>query len=779
MTRPVGEVRELRLALVCYGGVSLAVYMHGIAKEIQALVVASAAYEKGMHVNPFSSDTTEHAWWKLLDDQAQRTGVRTRVVVDIISGTSAGGINGICLAKAIATNTSQDTLTDIWLKNGDIGKLLKGPRWLPLRVRAGLFMASVALRPKRSQAPLRGDHMSEWLLDAFESMDKSPPALQGVSTLVPDGQSIDLFVTLTDFRGRPRMVAADSPRWIRDNAHRHLLAFSHNEDAHQFDKEHSPMLAFAARATASFPGGFSPISLREFEATKGHPVDLEPFVHEFFPEYELAGANPADTYFIDGGVLDNAPFGATIAAIPYKYADTETDRRLLYIEPDPATATEKPESFNAPSWARTIWGGIAGIPRKEPIVDDLIALSNRNENVSRVRDVIESGFDTIRDHVREVMGVQADLPEQLSVEQMRGMTAKACELAVTDAGFNYGTYARLRIRSAVDSFAAEISAAARFPSTTFQASFVREFMRAWAVESGLLEQSTKLSERQLRFMDDFDLGFIERQIRFAISGLNWWYRESDHNIAPSRQELDIAKTKLYQRLREVHSITESLTECPSVIEAMKTVFDAENIYLSLDQEHSLPGILSHHADLFDDVQLEVRERIAERLAPLTAQLQQDVIDVCSTWNSEARDRFLVRYTGFPFWDVLTFPAQSLSGVNERDAVEVARLSPKDVSLLRAPEGKPKLSGATVHHFGAFFDAAGRQADYLWGRLDAAERMTALLTDNERMPGLDPPSASACAGVFEAVLDMEEPKLRRVKKLIVDLREQTRTLSTNA
>ena len=31
--------KELRIALVCFGGVSLAVYMHGITKEILKLVV--------------------------------------------------------------------------------------------------------------------------------------------------------------------------------------------------------------------------------------------------------------------------------------------------------------------------------------------------------------------------------------------------------------------------------------------------------------------------------------------------------------------------------------------------------------------------------------------------------------------------------------------------------------------------------------------------------------------------------------------------------------------
>ena len=35
--------KELRLALVCYGGISLAVYMHGITKEVWRMVRASRA----------------------------------------------------------------------------------------------------------------------------------------------------------------------------------------------------------------------------------------------------------------------------------------------------------------------------------------------------------------------------------------------------------------------------------------------------------------------------------------------------------------------------------------------------------------------------------------------------------------------------------------------------------------------------------------------------------------------------------------------------------------
>src|ERR1700691_5605125 len=38
--------KELRIALVCFGGVSLAVYMHGICKEILKLLRASSALHR-------------------------------------------------------------------------------------------------------------------------------------------------------------------------------------------------------------------------------------------------------------------------------------------------------------------------------------------------------------------------------------------------------------------------------------------------------------------------------------------------------------------------------------------------------------------------------------------------------------------------------------------------------------------------------------------------------------------------------------------------------------
>src|SRR5438105_9701940 len=109
--------REVRFAVVMYGGVSLAIYINGVAQELLNLVRATA---------PKSADPDEDRTLladneltgagavyrklgrylagdrsKLLEAGAgnSTTPIKTRFVVDLISGTSAGGINGVFLAK--------------------------------------------------------------------------------------------------------------------------------------------------------------------------------------------------------------------------------------------------------------------------------------------------------------------------------------------------------------------------------------------------------------------------------------------------------------------------------------------------------------------------------------------------------------------------------------------------------------------------------------------------------------------------------------------------------
>src|SRR3954466_13336892 len=92
---PAAARRELRLAVVCYGGVSLCVYMHGTTKELHRLVKASRLLALGAPDDGTSA--SERLYRELLSEARRPDGVRTDVVVDIVAGTSAGGINGVFL----------------------------------------------------------------------------------------------------------------------------------------------------------------------------------------------------------------------------------------------------------------------------------------------------------------------------------------------------------------------------------------------------------------------------------------------------------------------------------------------------------------------------------------------------------------------------------------------------------------------------------------------------------------------------------------------------------
>ena len=128
--------KELRIALVCFGGVSLAVYMHGITKEILKLVRASSALHRiadrsARARRPRSSIRrerddpefdTEAVYFDLLRDIGR--SMELRVVVDIIAGASAGGINGTMLARALSHDLPMGSLRDLWLDNADVSVLL-------------------------------------------------------------------------------------------------------------------------------------------------------------------------------------------------------------------------------------------------------------------------------------------------------------------------------------------------------------------------------------------------------------------------------------------------------------------------------------------------------------------------------------------------------------------------------------------------------------------------------------------------------------------------------
>src|SRR5262245_16001082 len=100
---PNAKSREVRLGLVMYGGVSLAVYINGVAQEFFNAVRGRGVYRLV----------------KALTD--------SDVVVDVISGTSAGGINGILLATALSGERELAPLARLWREHAGIQDVLRPP----------------------------------------------------------------------------------------------------------------------------------------------------------------------------------------------------------------------------------------------------------------------------------------------------------------------------------------------------------------------------------------------------------------------------------------------------------------------------------------------------------------------------------------------------------------------------------------------------------------------------------------------------------------------------
>ena len=764
---PPGDVesgtRELRLALVCYGGVSLAIYMHGVTKELQSVFLASEGYAQSQNEkgdpqpadNPYEPRTTMHAYWEALR-QAHHRGdgtPATRVVVDILSGTSAGGINGIVLAKALSRGESQEKLRDVWLNQGNIVKLLN-----PVAGAPGGFLDRLKTTARTlwngRKGPLNGNFLLQQVYEALEAMDTGrdgaePRSQRGSG---PSPWPVELHVTLTDLMGFPQAAPAWDPKAVKDRRHRYVLSFRTRDE--QFARDDNRALAFAARATSSFPGAFPPTRIADIEEL-GKPWDgLEAFLREYWEIYELSDARPQQTAFVDGGVLDNAPFDLAIKGIEERPATAEVDRKLIYIQPDPVEV-ERADG-DIPGLAKIVWRGFAGIPRREPILNDLLRIRARNEGVRRVAEALAAAE------------AHADrLPEPPELEGM-DEAEQDVQALLEDEAMTLASYRQIKLFSVVDRLAQVASELCNFPPDSDYALFVSDVLVAWARDRELLALGDAAwQNEQLPFLRAFDLGYRERRIRFIIRLLNALYGSEP----PSRDALDALKKDMYTAVWRLSSLAAAARQQGRAA-ALEQLFARERVRAYLNQpgtpDENVNAFLHAHGRELDDVRAELQTFLGKELAGFSKSVYKLLIKhTADGWPDEVRTRLRRAYVAFPVYDAMLFPIRALSDLGELDRVEVIRLSPLDATLIPVPGARQnpplvadKLEGEAAHHFAAFFARKKRENDYLWGRLDAVERLIWLILE-------DAPSRAYKLG-FKAVLDEERDSLEAVSGLVVQL-----------
>jgi patatin-related protein len=813
--------KELRIALVCFGGVSLAVYMHGISKEILKLVRASSALhaisDRGKRAQAAFFDArdrddpeydTESVYFELLREIGH--SIELRVVVDIIAGASAGGINGTMLARALSHDLPMGPLRELWLDNADVSILLSPDtragawsKWFlkPLlwaAARTGMLRAirdlevrqklSLLVRSRWFRPPLGGRIMAGLMYDAIASMG-APKTL--TSSLLPSGHTLDLFVTLTDYHGYHQLVQIHDPPLIHELDHHHVLRFTYRrrpngEVESDFGLDNAPALAFAARATSSFPGAFPPARIVEMDEVvaktrRGWPR-REEFIERAFGSHLQAGVDPTTASFIDGAVLNNRPFQQAISAIHGRPAYRQVDRRLVYIEPHPAPP-ELPARRKMPGFFATLRGAMSDIPSSQPVTDELGWVLEFNDRVRRLRAIIDSARPQVSQLV--ATAITASLDKPILTDELRAWREQVNSQVARDAGFAYQAYVRLKLAS-VRAFGAQLIVRLRgVPPQSPLSRVVAEIIDAWALAKGIvyeradseaLEFETATAEhlpKWVKYLLAFDVKYRERRLHFLIEGQNRLYELLDHErfAGLDPRIVDRLKRAFYGQLDELRRRENVDYYSEEVRALVADIFPAAPL---ASEVKNLQGYASSFVQThFDKIDRLIEQLAAEIDLNSTTQDLDDLLAalIPAEWHPEARHEVLVNYLGFPFWDVLTFPMTSTRETGELNEILVDRISPQDAHALKGFDGIGSLKGVGFAHFAAFLSRAYRENDYLLGRLHAVDRLIDIVCD---AAGIDSTTATIDVTAlkqraFAQILDAEEQHLGQSKELIGALR----------
>jgi len=524
---------EVRLAVVLYGGVSLAVYIHGVTREILNLVRASKLFHAGPRSAPPAGDSTA-IYYELF--RKLSPGIDLRVVVDLISGASAGGINGVMLGKALAHDLPLEPHRDLWLKNADvtslsapgslIGRVTKAalaPLFDQLLIRRfGQQVADPETRGKLRQfiqaqwftPPFSGERFAGWMLDACDAMEEKA---EKNGTLLPPGHRLDLFVTLTDYGGHRHRILLHDPPSVDETEHRRIVSFTcrralSGEIVSEFTSGDAPSLVFSARATASFPGAFPPATIAEMDRILAARNRTWPSRQSFIADKLMVGdprmtAN-AGGYFIDGSVVMNKPFSPVIHALGNRPASREVVRRIIYVDPNPHHDANQRGDQGTPGFFRTILTALALIPRNEPIADHLMAIQEWNVHARRMAAILAAADPQVEKLVDEIVDTDPENPP--TIAEISRYRTEANEKTHAGAGFAYLSYQTLKLRRLIDRLSALIAglaAANGAEADVAQVSLLFDRMMAPNGEG--------TASRLVPFLRTFDVDFRVRRIRFV------------------------------------------------------------------------------------------------------------------------------------------------------------------------------------------------------------------------------------------------------------------------
>jgi patatin-related protein len=777
---------EVRYAVVMYGGVSLCIYINGVAQELLEMAKATAPDGDGVAIPTdqlkpsarlyrrlgqyLDSDSMDAA---LLFKDDENAPIRTRFVVDVLSGTSAGGLNSIFLAKALVNNKNMDGLRELWMKEGDIDTLLNDSKSNLAKLPAKRQPESLLNSQRMYAKLLEALHVMDFPGDnRFEHPNQKDPAL---ATEVPLVEELDLYVTATDLSGFPVHIKLDNT--VADELrHKNVFNFRFRGDANHFTWNFNPLLAFAGRCTSSIPPAFEPMRLEDISdvlrlrtpyeemAENGSP-DWKPVYSEYLKTKETGNFWKRD--FGDGGFLDNKPFSYATRSLMQRQAHHTVRRKLIYIEPTPESLLPGPASSQSkPDAIKHSVAALVELPRYETIREDIEAILNRNHILARIDELtrqVDRDVDTFRKKL--IKRVEGEKFENIALKQL-----------IQDYGIAYGSYHRLKVAEVTSDLAALVGELLDYPMESDEHLGIRMLVESWRKTFYAEDPSDQKVFTESRFLMDFDPSYRLRRLFFLHRKITFFYRFAPGSEqTKDRDELlkqgypdplpaEIARILDSGDESRWASFREALLEIKSAL--ANVVADLRRIDRTLREDAELKGRLQKMnldrkilIDCLDDesrareqvkAQGPYFENVSNYLAKVYEQTFRSAAKACedaladegSTEQARiARKVLRDIYSHFDHYDMAIFPMQYGTNSSETPHVDVVRISPTDAKNVNndSRADRPKLAGRKYFSFGAFFEKSWRENDMLFGRLDGAEILVRDLLRNtpaEKKSALD-------------------------------------------
>lgn len=750
--------KELRIGLILYGGVSLAIYIYGVAYEFLRLVRQEGAYA----------------------ELVKAAGVKP--VIDVISGSSAGGINGLFLAKALTTGGDLAALKELWIQQGDLETLVNSQNENPLSLLDSQFYETQ-------------------LREALERVQT-----QSITATTPNATLLDLFITATNldgvvteygrpyfrspiqtkhygtvfhFRARPgsyklgdHLQRVDRQTMSPD-ATRNLdkmvdVLGTNREASNDLDSSKNRVdpvtghtrnhyLARIAASTSAFPVAFTPISFKKEDMQSLKRLFrsniLESGISNLGVHEKEASQN---VVYGDGGMVNNKPFSHAIRTIFQRQADGPVSRKLYFIEPDPVAFNEA----NRLGDKETV-DGIDSLKSfleatfYESISADLESLVEQNRRIQGVRELLLDFEDELAHYLKTYQTDNAfvAVEDNRKLYQRQPIYATYQQIKIT--GIRRELEEKLLQQADIEYMVGVLEqnspAELLDKSRVDREIYVQNSLKQRLAEILQAEYHSLQTEADISaFLRRFDYHFRIRRLRYFINKLNVWLAEID--IMPDINKNDTQVSNLIKKLSDLKGKFYSFVEYYhhgawqiwDQVQPITTTAEVKTTFEMVSGEFDIlmDGVFkSLTFEIIGDELTQVAKQI-QQLRPVqpytpghdeyydlqrTAVHLENMLTQCST--DDPISCMEQVFNSYEFLDMYLYPATILANIGEADPVEVIRVSPKDATRYR-DRVEEKLAGQKLMHFSGFLKRSWRENDLLWGRLDAAEIIVKSILPNE-------------------------------------------------